>query len=103
MKIVWSDVSISDLENIHVYISHDSPFLADSFVSRLVLSTDGISDFSKIGRVSPEFNSENIREIIVQNYRIIYHIFPDFIYILTVYHAARNLKDDERFFYLSNP
>lgn len=52
-----------------------------------------LKNFSEAGRIVPEKNEENVRELIEGNYRIIYEIISeDLIYILTVYHSARNLK-----------
>lgn len=36
---------------------------------------------------------KNIREIIVLSYRIIYKIEKDFIYILAIIHASRDLNN----------
>ena len=49
--------------------------------------------FPQTGRIVPEKNEENLRELIEGNYRIIYEIISaDQINILTVYHSARDLK-----------
>ena len=39
----------------------------------------------------PEKNDENVRELLYQNYRIIYRIKSDQIEMLTVIHGARDL------------
>ncbi|HKB68739.1 MAG TPA: type II toxin-antitoxin system RelE/ParE family toxin [Pyrinomonadaceae bacterium] len=44
-----------------------------------------------VGRIVPEKNDENVRELIYQNYRIIYRIKRDQIELLTVIHGARDL------------
>ncbi len=43
-----------------------------------------------MGRIVPELMEENVREIIVFSYRIIYEILPDSISILAVIHAKRD-------------
>ena len=45
-----------------------------------------------MGRIVPEYNKDEIREIIFQNYRIIYHYDTQQIIILTIFHAARELS-----------
>jgi plasmid stabilization system protein ParE len=40
----------------------------------------------------PEAEEENIRELLFQNYRIIYRVGTDSILILTVIHGARDLS-----------
>jgi len=50
--------------------------------------------FPESGRVVPEFEKSEIREIILGNYRIIYRYSPDLVEILTVYHSSRLLNDE---------
>jgi plasmid stabilization system protein ParE len=45
-----------------------------------------------MGRGVPEIDRHDIREVIVQNYRIIYRLLPDEVEILTVHHGARPLR-----------
>lgn len=48
-------------------------------------------DLPRSGRVVPELGRDDIREIFVQSYRIIYRARPDTVEILTVHHGARVL------------
>ena len=36
VKVVWTDLAIEDLKSIHEYISKDSKFYADRFVTKLI-------------------------------------------------------------------
>jgi len=48
-----------------------------------------------VGRIVPEINIKDIREVISGNYRIVYKIINEFqVDILRVYHSARLLKSD---------
>jgi plasmid stabilization system protein ParE len=40
----------------------------------------------------PEINDENIREVFVKKYRLIYKIKADYVVILALIHGARDLK-----------
>ncbi|HXI26027.1 MAG TPA: type II toxin-antitoxin system RelE/ParE family toxin, partial [Pyrinomonadaceae bacterium] len=64
---------------------------ASSFVERIILSVDKLADFPRIGRMVPEAEQENIRELLYHNYRIIYRIKNGIIEILTVVHGRRDL------------
>ncbi|MFN6142804.1 MAG: type II toxin-antitoxin system RelE/ParE family toxin [Pseudanabaena sp.] len=44
------------------------------------------------GRMLPEINLEQIREVIEANYRIIYYVGSDRVDILAVVHGAKNLS-----------
>lgn len=92
VKIIWTDFAIDDLKSIHEYIARDSKFYADRYIDKLISRIDDLENFPKMGKVVPEFNIENIRELIEGNYRLVYKINPDYIGILRVHHSARILK-----------
>jgi len=94
MKIVWSNTAINDMQRIKEYISQDSPYYALAFIKKLFETTKRTAAFPQIGRIVPEFNCADIRELIYRNYRIIYHLQNDIITVLTVIHGARLIKDD---------
>ncbi len=48
--------------------------------------------FPKAGRIVPEYQDENLREKIFQNYRIVYRLKKDFIEIVIISHSARKLN-----------
>lgn len=91
MKIIWSEPAIFDLENIRDYIAKDSVYYAAIFVEKIIVAIEKVAAFPLIGRIVPECHNKNIREVIYQNYRIIYKISDKTIFILTVVHAGRNL------------
>ncbi len=96
MKLLWSDVAEADLDDIYEYIARDVPYYAELFVDRLIEATDKLPDYPKIGRPVPEADyRDDVRELIVQGYRIIYHLTPDIILVLTVIHGSRNLAGKE--------
>ena len=91
MKIKWTDPAIKSLRNLHGYIAKDSEIYASSFVQRIILAVEKLTNFPRIGRVVPEADDETIRELLYQNYRIIYRIKSELIEILTVIHGRRDL------------
>jgi toxin ParE1/3/4 len=92
-RIVWTDLAIEDLRSIFDYISRDSRIYADRYVEKLVSRVDQLESNPKSGRVVPEFNKEEIRELIEGNYRIVYKTTGDSVVIARVHHSARQLKD----------
>lgn len=88
-QIAWSDPSLSDLESIHHYIARDSELYADAVIFDILESAECLLDYPQSGRVVPELEDGNTREIIVGNYRIMYSAERDTINILTVLHGAR--------------
>ena len=92
MKLIWTDPSIADLRAIRDYIGRDSDYYAADLVEQVVLSVERLLQFPRLGRVVPEVQDENIRELVQQSYRIIYRIVGERIEILTIVHGSRDLS-----------
>lgn len=87
--IIWSPQALLDLESIRDYIAHDSPRYAELVVRRLVMAVERLETFPESGRVVPERNDKEIREIIARPYRIVYRVRPGYVEIATVFRASR--------------
>ena len=92
-RITWSPEALEDIESIAKYIERDSAFYAKAVVTKIISSVKNIKSFSLTGRVVPELEQENIREIFVFSYRIIYQISDNSILIIAVIHGHRLLDD----------
>jgi len=80
-----------DLEDISLYIGKDSPFYAKEVIKNILQSIKVLEKFPKIGRMVPERQNPNIREIIYRGYRIIYQISGEIVEIITVIHGSKRL------------
>lgn len=92
-KIIWSFEAVSDLDALAEYIAKDSPFYAAAFIQEALEAGYSLFEFSERGRIVPELCHPNIREILVRDYRLIYHIQEASITILAFIHGARDLKN----------
>lgn len=70
-KVKWAEIAWRDLEEAADYIAKDSPYYASSFVRNARYAARSLSNLAERGRIVPEFNDSNIREIFVRNYRMI--------------------------------
>ncbi|SNS05495.1 Plasmid stabilization system protein ParE [Anaerovirgula multivorans] len=93
MRIEWTEPAVIDLEDIRDYISRDSKYYGLVVVERIFDAVEKLSSFPNIGREVPETSSSNIKEIIFNNYRIIYKLDGEIILILAIIHGARDLKN----------
>jgi plasmid stabilization system protein ParE len=82
------------MQQIKDCIGQGSPHYALVFINKLFETAKKAAAFPQIGRKVPEFDRDDIRELIYRNYRIIYHLQDDVITILTVIHGTRILKGD---------
>ncbi len=96
MKIHWTDTALDHLDAIHNYIALDSVDYAKKVVDCLTRRSQQIGDFPQSGRAVPEFELEQIREVIEGSFRIIYYIKPDQIDILAVIHGAQQFLIEKK-------
>ena len=90
-KIVWTLRSREDLHNIATFIAKDNPAAALKLGDLIFARVDTLEKFPELGRIVPERNQPNIREIVVKNYRLVYRVHQKekFLEILRVWHGAR--------------
>jgi toxin ParE1/3/4 len=90
-RIIWSPNASDDLESICEFIAIDSEYYARSFAKGIIKGIERLVVFPESGRIVPEYNLSNVREIIYQNYRIVYRVKSEIIEIVTIVHSARLL------------
>ncbi len=91
MKVHWTETAQEHLDAIYRYIAQNSSEYAMCMVDRLTRHSQQIADFPASGRKVPEYDLDQIREILEGSYRIIYHIKHDQIDVIAVLHTARNV------------
>ena len=88
-KVIWTFQALDDFDAVCIFIARDAPRYAELFAERVFQAADRVGEFPNSGRVAPEIDRTDIREVIVQSYRLIYRIGADGFEILTVHHGAR--------------
>lgn len=99
-EIVWTETALTDIDSIAEYISKDSFYYASKFVEKIFVAAKKLEKFPEIGKVVPELLKFPYREILFQRYRIIYRIYQDKVYIITVHHSSRLLSNNDEFKFL---
>ena len=94
-KIIWAPSALDDIESIAQFIERDSTDQAALFVARIIEMTDRLEEFPEFGRIIPEINGKDCREMIYGAYRIMYRIVKEDIWITGVVHAARNWHPEQ--------
>jgi toxin ParE1/3/4 len=93
VNILWTDAAKAQLAAIHDYIEQTSPEYARGIVDQLTSRSIQIARFPLSGRSVPEYQRQEIREIIEGSYRIIYLVKEDDnrVEILTVIHHSQDV------------
>ena len=94
MNVVWTEPALSQLDAIYEYIAHTSPEYALRIIDRLTRRSIQIAEFPFSGRMVPEYESNEVREVLEWPYRTIYLIRSEQsrVEVLAVVHGSRLLQ-----------
>lgn len=66
--VKWTTPAKDDLKDIHDYIARDSKYYAQKVSQDIVDKSEQLENFPLMGRVVPEIEDTNIREIFIYSY-----------------------------------
>ena len=91
MKVLWTESALGQLQAVFDYLAQTSPQYALRIVDRLTARSIQIGTFPFSGRMVPEYELNEVREVIEGPYRIIYLIESEQqkIEVLAVIHSSR--------------
>ena len=87
--VTWTARARADLKAIHDYIAKDSPINAKRVVREMHRKAAGLAETPHLGRVVPELEDPDIREIPAYSWRLIYQVRDERVFVLTVIHKRR--------------
>ncbi len=93
--VVWTLPAKNDLRQIHNSIAYDSKIYAKRVTQNIVAKPDILDGLPRIGKVVDELKDDNIRELPIYTYRIIYEVKTDNVSILSVVHKRQDLQPED--------
>ena len=91
MKLRWSDHARRDLLAIGRYIDRDKPQAARGWIEQLRERARQAAENPLAGRVVPELGRDDVREVFLRSYRIVYSVGEETVDVLTVFEGHRLL------------
>jgi plasmid stabilization system protein ParE len=92
MRLVIAQAAYDDLEHIkHYYLEQQLPEVGLKFVAEILNAIEKTLEYPDIGRIVPEFNQANIRELIRPPHRIVYLREAEQITLIRVWRSERLL------------
>lgn len=88
--VIWSKNAIESIQIIYDYIYTQSPQNADLVIDTLFDLGDKLNLFPEKNPIEPLFNTEDIRFFPKWNFKIVYRIELNRIYILDVFSTLQN-------------
>ncbi len=92
-SLLWSARAKRDLEQIAGFIARDKPGAARRWVAKLRKAAEGAARMPLAGRIVPEIRREEVREVLLGSYRIVYGVRDDHIFVFTVFGGGKQLSD----------
>jgi toxin ParE1/3/4 len=95
LHVRWMPQALRDLHAIRRFIARDDPVAARRWVVRLQDRARAAASVLLAGRVVPEFDRADMREVFLRSYRIVYRVLDDELHVLTVFEGHRLLRPDD--------
>ncbi len=93
MKVVWTEEAQAHLDGIYQYIARDAPLYAKRVVDKLTRRSEQLIQHPQSGRIVPEYEDQQLRELIVFPYRLVYRTGRDRLDIIAIFHGAQKLPE----------
>lgn len=94
--VIWSQFAQDDLQSIIEFIEIDNKQNAFRIFEIIKKNCIKIEQHPNVGRILPELkdiNIETYRELVIQNWRVIYRVSDKEIFILAVIDSRRDIDD----------
>lgn len=91
--IRWTLRARLDVQDIRNFLARSSIQNAGAFEQSILDAVRRLEDFPRVGRIVPEFDREDLREILVPPYRVLYLTLKDeVVEVQAIYHSSRDLR-----------
>jgi toxin ParE1/3/4 len=93
ITITLAEAAIQDLTDIREYYQErEVPEVGDRFVKEIISSVEELAIHPDRGRIVPEFNRPQLRELIHPPFRIVYRRYKEKISIVRVWRSERLMR-----------
>jgi plasmid stabilization system protein ParE len=93
MRVRWTAGARRDLAEIHRFIARDNASAARRWTDRLIRRAERVSSFPAAGRIVPELDRPDVREVFLGSYRIIYRVGDREVVLWTIFEGHRSWPD----------
>ncbi len=94
MRVVWTNRAFDHLLQLREQFRITSEVYADRVVDCLISRSEQLEPFPHSGRRVPEYQRDDVRELIERPYRLIYRVLEDRLDQLAVVHERRHLPGE---------
>ena len=90
-RVIWSEAALGDLREMVRYIARDNSAAAERMGRLILKKVEAVARFPRTGRMVPEYRRDDLREILVAPYRVVFQIDDanERLHVVRVRHGAR--------------
>jgi toxin ParE1/3/4 len=90
-RVVWTEQARQMLDDAVSYVARDSRPAAERLLIQALETASSLNVHAERGRVIPELDRANVRQLLVQRYRLLYEVTLAEVQILAFVHGATDL------------
>ena len=94
MRVLWTPLARQRLIEIEKHIARDNRQAARRLSLRLVSRSMTLADAPLLGKRLSQYSSDDVRELLVRPFRLIFRVREDAVEVLTIMHYRQLLPDD---------
>jgi len=91
MKVIWAPLAREQVADAFAFMSAERPAAAVRWFEQVVESAGSLSVFPDMGGMMPEAGRPEVRQVLVDPYRLIYRRDPDTVVIIGVFHFHQDV------------
>lgn len=88
---IWTPEALQQLGEVLDYLADIAADYGDALSVEIGDTVDSLVRFPQMGRVVPEFSRDDVREVIIDNYRLVYVVRPNAVRIVSLFHGAMDV------------
>jgi toxin ParE1/3/4 len=92
VRVVWTEHAHAQLDEAMAFIARDRPETAKAWLELMLDAGSSLAGLPDRGRVVPEASRDDVRELIISPYRLIYRRDRDVVTVTMVVHERRDLS-----------
>jgi toxin ParE1/3/4 len=89
-SVIWTESARAALDDVVTYLAQDSHAAAVRVLVAALDAASSLDQFAERGRIVPELNQPDLRELFVFDYRLLYRVRPDEVVVIAYLHGARD-------------
>ena len=96
VEVNWSARALDDLNDVWRYIAQDSVRYADLMALKFTGSTRLLRTHPKLGKPVPKLGRPDVRELLIEGYRLVYWIENEFrVHVVALHKQIRDRRSTD--------